>query len=345
MPAITAKLGFVGNVSFGFTTGLVTVRASSANIRASQDVSYPDVVDGRMDRTLYQLGPKLVGGNVSFPLVHEGVANSGRTCGSATNLGKLFWNAAAKRDDYGRLVEFFPVHVRYTDNTAFTYPNCIINSQQITVNQGEAVNFSCEIIGGASSDNNVRVPKEVSDDISYLSPARTVTWNDFVLKIWGDTSSGLVINGEEVRSFNVTLNNNAERYFTLNNKLSPQDVAARKRDISGQVVIMGRNEGLSDLAYTNENRFTSTAGIAFGYTLGSNGNPYFATGLHGVVFQIEEIAITNDIVETTVNYTALADCDANYEATQIGTENATNPLARPSGTNYGGPTAPGFPGF
>jgi hypothetical protein len=335
MPAITAKLGYVGNVSFGFTTGLVTVRANTANVRASQEISYPDVVDGRIDRTLYQVGPRIVGGNVAFPLVHEGVQNSGRNCGSATNLGSLFWSAAAKRDDYGRLVEFFPIHIRYTDNTAFTYPNCIINSMEISVAQSDQVKFSCEVIGGANSDDNVRLPKEVSDDLDYLAPARVVTWNDFVIRIWGDTSSGLVINGDEIRSFNVTLNNNAERYYTLNNRLSPQDVAARKREISGQVMIMGRNVGLSDLAYTNQNRFTSTAGIAFGYTLGSNGNPYWATGLHGVVFEIEEIEITND----------LADCDANYEATQIGTDSATNPLARPSSSNYGGGTATGFPGF
>lgn len=345
MPAFTAKLGYVGSVAFGFTTGLVTVRATSANIRASQEITYPDVVDGRIDRTLYQLGPRVVGGNVTFPLVHEGVANSGRSCGTAVNLGSLFWSAAAKRDNYGRLVEFFPAHVRYTDNTAFTYPNCIINTMQISVTQSDVVTFSCELIGGASADDNVRIPKEVSDDLDYLAPARVVTWNDFVLRIWGDTSSGLVVNGEQIRSFNVSLNNNAERYYTLNNKLAPQDVAARKREISGQVVIMGRNEQLSDLAYTNQNRFTSTAGIAFGYTLGAGGNPYFATGLHGVIFEIEEIEITNDLVETTVAYTALADCDANYEGTQLGTANATNPLSKPQAGNYGGGTAPGFPGF
>lgn len=345
MPAHTAKLGYVGNVSFGFATGLVTVRATNANVRASQDISNPDVVDGRIDRTLYQVGPRIVGGNVAFPLVHEGVANSGRSCGSVVNLGSLFWGAAAKRDNYGRLVEFFPIHIRYTDNTAFTYPNCIINSMQISVAQSDRVNISCEVIGGANSDDNVRVPKEVSDDLDYLAPARVVTWNDFVIRVWGDTSSGLVIEGDEIRSFNVTLNNNAERYFTLNNKLAPQDVAARKREITGQLVIMGRNEQLSDLAYTNQNRFTSTAALAFGYTLGSSGNPYFATALHGIVFQIEEIEITNDLVETTVNYIAHADCDINYEGTQIGTASATSPLSRPNSSNYGGGTAPGFPGF
>src|SRR4051812_48070793 len=109
MPAFTAKLGYVGNVAFGFTTGLVTVRATSANIRASQEITYPNVVDGRIDRTLYQLGPRIVGGNIAFPLVHEGVANSGRNCGSAVNLGHLFWGAASKRDTFGRLVELFPV--------------------------------------------------------------------------------------------------------------------------------------------------------------------------------------------------------------------------------------------
>lgn len=359
MPALRAKMGYVGSVTFGNVAipgvsipgGKVTVRATSCDVKASQDITYPEVIDGRMDRTLYQLGPRVAQGNISFPLIHEGAAvfaGGTVTCGQTVPFGQLFWRLASERDQYGRLMnDSMDLRVRYTDNTAYRFPNCIVNQMTISVTQSEPVNFSADVIAGSNSSSDVRIDDNTigsANDLQYLSPARIVTWNDFVMQVYGDAGSSLVIRGEEIRSFEVTLNNNAERYYTLNGKLAPQDVVARKRTIEGNFKLMGRNTGLSTLAYTNQDRFTSTAGIAFGYKLGGEtAAPYWATGLHGVVFQMEEIALTNDLVETTVNYSALGDCEANYEATQKGgTYPITNP---PSGTNYGGPTSPLFPGF
>lgn len=350
MPALRASLGYVGAVAFETGAfGKVFARATSCDVRTSQDITYPDVIDGRVDRTVYQLGPRIVQGNVAFPLIHEGAAvQSGRDCGQTANFGNIFWRLASERDPYGRLVnDSMNLHVRYTDNTAFTYPSCLINQLTISVVQSEPVNFSVDVLAGANSTDDVRRPADptVFQNPNFLSPARIVTWNDFKIRIFGDNQSFNVL-GDEIRSFECTLNNDAERYFTLNSKLAPQDITARKRKIEGNFRLMGRNVALSELAYTNDTRFTSTAAIAFGYKLGpSNAAPYWSTALMGVIFQIEEIALSNDIVETTVNYAALGDCDNNYEAIQLGTSPGTPTETYPSGTNYGGPTAPGFPGF
>ena len=43
-------------------------------------------------------------------------------------------------------------------------------------------------------------------------------------------------------------------------------------------------------------------------------NSIFFRKLVGVVFQIEEVSMTNDLLETTVNYLALADDTERYEA-------------------------------
>lgn len=353
MPALRASLGYVGSVTFGDTLfGDVTVRATSCDVRASQEITYPDVVDGRIDRTVYQLGPRLVGGTVAFPLLHEGVvASSLLPCGQTTPLGELFWKMSSQRDQFGRLQnDRMTLRVRYTDDTAFQYPACLVNSLTISVTQGDVVTLNVDIMGGANSSDNVRISDPFSPNLNFASPIRSVTWNDFVIALYGDSfidslgnsESQFTVVGDQIRSFEVTINNNAERFFSLNNRLAPQDITAKKREISGRIVLMGRNSQISELAYTNQSRFTTTAGIGFGYTLGSNSTPYWVTGLHGVVFQIEEIAITNQLVETTVPFTALADCQANYEATQIGRKGA---LVKPSGSNYGGPTAPGFPNF
>ena len=354
MPIPRASMGFVGSVTFANIAlvspapsynGNVTVRATTADIKAAQEVTTPNVVDGRLDKTLYQLGPRTVEGSVAFPLVHEGSAvNSGRSCGTTVNHGQLFWALASQRDQFGRLqYGSMQVRIRYTDDTAFIYPNCLINQLTMTVVHEGTVDMNMSVIGGANSSDNVREnAADIGENLDYLSPARVVTWNDFAIKIWGDES--VVVSGDYIRQFEVTLNNNAQRFYTLNSRLAPQDIAAGKREITGRVVLMGRHPNLSELAYNNQRRFSSNSKIGFGYRLGAAGSPVFATVLNGVIFQIEEIAITNELVETTVPFRAMGDCDANYEAIEIGAAVAL-PSSSPSPGQFGGPTAPLFPQF
>jgi len=347
MPIPTAQMGFVGSVRFsGGSIGQeIFVRAKSCDIRAKQEITYPDVVDGRIDNTLYQIGPRMVDGNCEFPLVHEGIQNgTQKNCGEAqatceTNLANRLWNIAAKRDQVGRLVNQFNVDVRYTDNTAYRYPNCIINTMKINVTQGQEVNVGFGVIGGANVTDNVRESLTDQRDPTFLSPARIVTWNDFRLNVFVREES-IVVPGSYIRSFEVTLNNNADRFYTLNGKLVPQDITARKRAIEGSIALMGfANKQFHDFIYNNQTRFTSQTKIQFGYTLGSSTVPYWATALWGVIFQIEEVAISNDIIETRVPFRALGDCENDYEAIELGTCNVSvdNP-----GASFGGPTAPGY---
>lgn len=354
MPAVRASQGFVGSVQFtnivinsaGFDfAGDVVVRATAADIRAKQEINYPDVVDGRIDRTVYQLGPRVVDGTVSFPLVHEG-ANvvQPKDCGTSLNHGQIFWALTTQRDQFGRLQnDSMQVRIRYTDDTAFIYPNCLIDSLGMSVANEGMVEMNLSVIGGANSTDDVRIPDDTTADLDMLSPARVVTWNDFTIRLYADDTTD--ISGDWIRQFDVTVNNNADRFYTLNNRLAPQDIAARKRTIDGRIVLMGRNKNLSELAYNNQSRFTSTAKIGLGYRLGSNGTPVFATVLAGVVFQIEEIGITNDLVETTVPFTALADCECGYEATEIGAPDVALPDSVPSCGAFGGQTSPAFPDF
>lgn len=354
MPIPRASMGFVGSVTFANVSlvspapafsGSVTVRATSADVKAAQEITMPNVVDGRLDKTLYQLGPRTVEGSIAFPLVHEGsLVNSGRTCGTTVNHGQLFWALASQRDQFGRLqYGNMSLQIRYTDDTAFVYPNCLVNTFDMTVVQEGTVDIGMSVIGGANSSDNVREnASDIGENLDYLSPARVVTWNDFAIKIWGDEE--VVVSGDYIRQFKVTLNNNAQRFYTLNSRLAPQDIAAGKREITGSLTIMGRHPNLSELAYNNQRRFSSNSKIGFGYRLGAAGTPVFATVLNGVIFNIEEIAITNELVETVVPFRALGDCDASYEAIEIGAAIAL-PATLPSPGTFGGPTSPGFPQF
>lgn len=357
--ALQAKMGYVGFVQFESVTGgansNVAVRVTSCDIKTSQEITYPEVIDGKIDTTLYQLGPKITGGSVAFPLVHEGSAltglpssKSGADCSTTGDtLAKTLWEFGAKRTDTGRMFHTFNSHVRYADNLAYTYPGCMLNTMTWTVTQSDAVNVSAEVIGGATVPQyaagtaRASLASGVDNNLKFLAPARVVTWNDARIAIYKDSGTEL-LKPAEIREFTCTINNGIERYFTLNNRLAPQDISAKKRELSGTLKIMGHSVDLSAYTETNEQRYTSEAGIAFGYSIGANASPYWATGLYGVIFEIEEVALSTGLFETSTKWRALGDCSNEFLATRLGT---SQNLTYPTSSQYGLPTAPNYPNF
>jgi hypothetical protein len=329
-------------------TAPIVVRVTACDIKASQDITHPEVIDGRIDTTIYQVNPVIVGGNMSFPLVHEGAAlGDGYCAATSDSLAKKMWEIAAKRDDIGRLENVFDADVRYTDNTAFTYPGCQVNTMTFTISQSEAVTVSAEVFGGVNTSSDPRIAYAGLSNPTFLAPARVVTWNDAQVELYDDAGQ-VVLRGNELREFTASINNGLERYYTLNGVLGPQDIAPKKREMSGTLKLMGRNDRLGTIAYNNSRNFTSRSAIAFGYTLGSTGGgatPYWATAFYGVIFKIEEMAMTTGLFETTTNWRAMGSCEHGYLGTQLG---ASTALAYPTTgvTNqYGASTAPAFPSF
>lgn len=364
--ATEAKMGYVGFVQFEpVTTGLgippgssVAVRVTDADVKTQQAIDYPDVVDGQIDRTVYKLGPKETGGGVNFPLVHEGSglgASVSADCTSAAdNLARTLWRIAAERDSQGRLAHLFNTHIRYADNLGFTYPGCLMDQMTWTINAEQEVTVSAQVIGGAKTATDVGVARKKIDPaldptaankLKMLAPARVVTWNDARIKIYGEDGAEL-IDPSELRNFSCEINNQIERFYTLNGRLAPQDIAAKKRELSGSMTIMGHNEALRIQAESNEDRFTSKSAIAFGYSLGASSSPYWATGLYGVVFEIEQVSLGTGLFETTTNWSAMGDCDESLLATSLGT-GGDLPDTRPADghAQFGGNPAADYPEF
>jgi hypothetical protein len=344
-----AQVGYIGSVQLQPETGSdtsskIVVRVTSSDIRTSQDIQYPDVVDSRVDNTIYQVGPKVTGGNLSFPLVHEGssLGSLSASCTSDTDtLAAKLWQFAAQRDGYGRMANRLSAHVRYADNTAFTYPGCYVNSMTWNVVQQDVVNVTAELFGGSNPllpDPN-RTNYSGDANPSFLSPARVVTWNDAQIEVFNDTGSR-ILSGQSIREFNLTVNNALERVYTMNGKLAVQDIVPKKRELSGTIKCLGREILLATQAYNNDQNFTSNSAIAFGYTLGSNAaQAFWATAFYGVIFMIEEMAVTTGIFETTHNWRALGDCTRDWLATQLGLgtgEHLSVPLPAPTTYGHGG---------
>ena len=339
-PSIPAQMGFVGSVVLDninptptTSTREYLLRVTSCNISAKQDIKPEEVVDGRMDRTLYSIGPRTVDGDCDFPLVHEIVRNSSKSCGQpdgeCASVAQTLWELAAMRDNQGRLKHDFDVNIRYTDNMAFKYPRCIVNTLNLNVNQGDPVKMRFGIIGaGKPQQGDIIMREPINEGGAYgdqaqrldmLSPARVVTFNDFRIGVFCRDQGGINFNGQYIRSFDVTLNNNVERYYTLNGKLAPQDVTARKRTVEGSIKLMGFTiKTFHEFIYNNQDRNSSSCSIQFGYTFGSGNNTYFGTALHGCIFKIEEVSVSNELIETNVPFTAYGDCQNLYEAIERG---------------------------
>ena len=116
--------------------------------------------------------------------------------------------------------------------------------------------------------------------------------------------------------------------------LFAQAVAPSKRDVTGNIVFLGRIPSLSDAALTNENFAYEDSKILFGFQPAANfvsdtpvDQNTFIRELPNVVFQIEEMSITNNLFETTVNWHSLP--AARIQANPLApTNETTDPLLR-----------------
>lgn len=331
----------------------VRVRASNFGVQMKQEQTFPPLIDGIVDVSAYQLGMKTVEGDIAFPLIHEGTAvgslpttkASGTGCGQAlSSFAGYLWQVATERNEYARMSNTLDIGVVYPDNSQKGYPGTLINSMSWKVTQGGPVDVSVSVIGGTDDDHNTRIENGLGTldgyegAPNYLSPARIVTWNDFSLAIYSE-GAVQIKDGTGIREFSAEVKNNVERYATLNGLLVPQDIAAKKREITGSIKLLGRNSWLNYWGVTNETRFTSDEHIAFGYKIGAN-NFYWATALHGVIFKIEEMTIApGEVFETTVGYQATGDCAYDYDAAEFGTNPAAGALPNPTTNDqYGGTT-------
>ncbi len=240
------------------------------------------------------------------------------------------------------LLSSFDLGVKYATSASvpnradFIYKNCIINTWQFSVAQSDIVTCTFDIIGTdriAPDENQLLPPCRSDSECTTTTPSpgigvpsscqspginttRIVTWNDVRVELSGGRFIGETsIGGEYIRSFEANINNDAERYFTLNTKLTAQAVAPRKREINGNVVIMGRNDNLGNIANTNQLYCSEQQTISFGYDasgLAANDTDCpsgdlarFNTVFINCIFEIETMSLTNDLFETTVNWFSL----------------------------------------
>lgn len=282
------------------------IRASTVDLRATQTIDKPPLIDGEFNLTTYQLGAIEVGGGLAFPALHQ----SG---GGAT--ASLYLMAMKRSAFGGRLVHRSDFRVKYggsvatneggiTTTTSFNYTDCEINTWEMNVAQSDVINMTIDVVGKR---------RERTGDVTKTAypnqNARFATWNDFRLS-FNHPTLGLLAGGDAIRSFALTVNNNVSRFYTLNEELFVEDITALKREITGNLTALGRLGFIGDRAITNQNRCFENSSVTFGYetptTTGTEQcGSVFEQTLNGIAFEIEEMSLSPDIFETTINWHAL----------------------------------------
>lgn len=363
-----ANMGYVGFVqlesallSQALGQGVLgqTLRVTDFGVGLSQDVDKPDVIDGRIDRTVYRLGPKLVEGSMSMPVIvdtferdtcptQEDLAGLGEDS-SAGRLLLMLWCWATTRNPEGRMgYDDVDLNVRYANHAAFKYNRAMVNEFTFRCAQGDMITLDVSVIARARAALNAGPEVAASTQglpamTDYLSPARVLTWND--VSITGITGcegidpGSVLFFSNVIRSWDLTIANNLDRFYTFTGSLFPVDINAGVRDVTGTIEIMGLSENLRQLTSGNGNitglqsHFTEKNELRFAFYIGNDtysgadqftqrdwtgtnpvGLPIFYRRLRAVIFEIEEMSLTNDLYTTSVNYHCLAiDDDGLYE--------------------------------
>ena len=119
-----AYMGFVGfariKPSYEDQSGIesilsgqkVLVRTSAFDVNLSQAIEAPNVVDSRYDRTVYQLGPKMVDGSFTFPGVYD------MQTGDQINIVEAMYKYAVLRGPQNGLLGVFDMDVKYAQASA-----------------------------------------------------------------------------------------------------------------------------------------------------------------------------------------------------------------------------------
>jgi len=273
VPLKPARMGYIGAV----VVFNIPIRAMSSSLKATQRIEHPDVVDNRVDRTLYQLGPVEVEGDIVIPVVKSGE--------SQTFLNQI-WDWATLRDlTSGELINNGDVVLNYSYDIGRTFNGCRVNRMSMRATGGERVEATLNFMGTTAVDGAA-----IQDPIDY-SPARVLTWDDV-------TVSGSEFDTCQIREFTFEINNNCVRNYTFcpETGLYASSISTGKRHINGTIQFLGWSQA-ERLATTNYTRSTSNEQLTFDFG-------GFSQTFNHVIYEYQQIDINVGVVSSTTNWYA-----------------------------------------
>jgi hypothetical protein len=325
-PAYAGYSGFVTyEANIGGALNKYLIRADSCTLKGTQNIDTIRDIDGSIDATRYALKPFELNGEISFKL------DSAPDSVGYQAFSRIYKDTVERSAD-GRLkIREVPgcrnMLVRYNGEVSYRYLDLVPSRMVITCNAGDTLNVQVAFMGrgregpfdGTSAIMGDGLGSSVGGKVN-VAPVRVVTYNDVTIDIeQSPISTGVVVNTPPnisrlplVKSFSVTIDNQVEAVHTLSGTLAAYDLVAKKRMITGRIDFLGRNRDIADYAMYNEIGQTSRANLLFNVRFGNVTKTLFK--LRGVVFKLESMDLTNDVLNSSMDFMALGDQAFNYEA-------------------------------
>jgi hypothetical protein len=324
MPTTKGIMGYM-RLSGGGVTSPVSdgLRVTSFDLKASQDVSAMETIDNNYDYTAYRYGPVRVEGSVGFPVPVADDFFSGVVKFAAERDGSSSPTGGSGSGNL--LTTGATVEAQYDHTIGYQFKECKPNTLSVSIAAEEALDFSLSFIGTS------REVISSSPKLTRISPERMLTWNDIAIVGGGGTAGGIAPNPwdtttftdapGQIRNFSFEINNNLTAFFGLNGKIFVQanNIVAGKREITGSMEIAWNGSGLSNFAYlanTNTAFCTSVQEITMEITSKGAGGSAVTVPLVflGVIFNMEDISMTNDFFMGTQTWRAYGDEARGYKA-------------------------------
>lgn len=283
-PPIAGKMGYIGKVGiFG-----LTVRALSSSLAAKQSITHPDVVDNRIDRSLYQLGAVEIDGDVAMPVVKDD---------SAATFLNTVWGFAVKRDSStGELTSAGDVVLVYSyGGTSRTFHNCKVNTFEFRATAGDRMEATAGFMGTHATNGGS------AGDPYSVAPVRVLTWDDIEVNGSGNVTFASCL----VKEFTATINNNLSRNYTFceisgaPHNLFASNISTGKRFVNGSIGFQGFSPTDETGAELNSIHTTSTDTITFSLRTGG-----FTRQFNNVIYEYQDISINVGLITSTVNWYA-----------------------------------------
>lgn len=276
MPGSTpgpAVMGYIGAVQIG---NLAVVRTTSASLTAKQAINHPDVVDGGVDWTLYQLAGIEIDGDVAIPVV------------GGTFAQQLLDLLKRNTTGDGQMLQPADVSISYGKALVRTFTTCFINTLEFRATAGERLDATVNFWGTKfnTSGGNLGGATDVR---------RVLSWADI-------TIAGQSVAGCDVREFTFTVNNNLQRNYTFcaADGFFPNNISAGKRNCSGSLTFQGPAP-TEDSAVANTTTTAPHAGdLVFGTTDG------LSITFKNIVYEFQTIEAQPSVITSSVNWYAHA---------------------------------------
>lgn len=276
-----ATMGYIGGIQIG---SLQVVRATSASLTAKQAINHPDVIDGGVDWTLYQLAGIEIDGDVAIPVVG----------GSFPQQLLAFLHRNVSGD--GQMTTPIDVTISYGKQLVRTFKDCLMNTLEMRATAGERLDATVNFWGTSFTTGGGSIGGP-TDGVK-----RVLSWADISI-------SGPSVNSCDVRAFSFNVNNNLSRNYTFCNKpgiegFFPNNISAGKRNVSGNLEFQGPAP-TEDLAFANSNTTSPNGGdLVLTTTDGLSVN------FHNIVYEFQTIEAQPGLITSTVNWYAHAPAGA-----------------------------------